>query len=100
MSVLNRQQRAVVSADTHIDPLIIDRVCDAFDALIQRGDVEAYKRFMMTAMAQQGLPIPTPPEERPTAVDKVKTICIRAYSDTEHISFKRAVARLREMQQG
>lgn len=86
-------------ADTGIDAILIDRVCDAFDALIDHQDVEGYKRHMMTAYAQQGLQPPIPDSERPTAMDKVKTICIKAYSDRRRISYQAAIRELRRMQQ-
>lgn len=99
MSVLNANQRAVIAADTQIDRLIIDRCCDAFDALVDRGDVEAYKTYMGTAIAQMGMPV-VRLEDRPTAVDKVKTIIQKAYSDQWHCTFRQANARLRRMLQG
>lgn len=102
MSLLSRNQRAVIVADTRIDPLIVDRATEAFDALITRGDVDEYKRLMGNAWAQMGFDLETmpKPQDRPTAVDKIKTILIKAYADQEHISFTRAVVRLRKMLQG
>lgn len=97
VSLLSREQRTVIRADTKINPILIDRVVDAFDALINRGDVDAYNVHMRTAYAQQGVPLPIPAHERPCAVDKIKTICIKAYSDELHISFKAAATRLRKM---
>lgn len=96
------QQRAVVVADTGIHELIVDRATEAFDALIDRGDVEEYKRLMGQAWAQQGFDVGTPVRaaDRPTALDKVKTILIHAYADREHIPFQRAVVKLKRMQGG
>lgn len=99
MSVLNAHQRAVVRSDTGIDPILIDRVCDAFDALVLRGDVEAYRTFMSTAIAQMGMGT-IRPQDRPTAVDKVKSICQRALADEWKCSFREANRRLRKMLQG
>lgn len=95
MSILNAHQRAVIRADTGIHELIVDRVVEAYDALL-RDDVEGYKRLIATALAQQGLPALIPSEERPTAVDKVKTICIRAIADQKHWSYKRTAKWLYE----
>lgn len=95
-SLLSRQQRAIVVADTGIHELIVDRATEAFDALTQRGDVGEYQRLMGNAWAQMGFEPgrPIQAKDRPTAVDKVKTIIIRAYADREQISFKTAAARL------
>jgi len=95
MSILNLQQRAVIRVDTGIDQLIIDRVVEAYDALIA-GNVEEYKMKMGAAIAQQGIPVPIPDHERPTAIDKIKTFCIRAFADDRHWDFKRAAQYLRE----
>jgi hypothetical protein len=90
MSVLTRDQRAVIRADTSIDPFIIDRVCDAYDRLIDHDDVEGYHTNMRTATVQMGYPNIVPPEEdRPTPVDKMKTICIKAIAQERHWSFRR-----------
>jgi hypothetical protein len=99
VSVLNAHQRAVVRADTGIDPLIIDRCCDAFDALVQRGDGEAYQTYMGTAIAQMGMST-VRAQDRPTAVDKCKTIIQHALADEWHCSFREANRRLRKMLQG
>lgn len=97
MSLLNANQRAIVVADTQIDPLIVDRATEAFDALI-KGDVDTYRVLMATAYAQMGY-MPRA-QDRPHAVDKVKTILIRAYADELHIPFGRAARRLRDMTRG
>lgn len=99
MSVLSAHQRAVVRTDTGIDAILIDRVCDAFDALVQRGDVEAYQTYMGTAIAQMGMDT-VRTQDRPTAVDKIKTICQHALADEWHCSFREANRRLRRMLQG
>jgi hypothetical protein len=98
MSVLNKNQRAVIRADTGIDALIIDRCADAFDALV-RGDVEGYKTYMGTAIAQMGMGT-IRFQDRPTAVDKIKTICIKALSDQWGCTFKQAASRLKRMLEG
>jgi hypothetical protein len=100
MSILSPIQRDVIRADTKINALVIDRVADAFDALISRGDVDAYTQYMKTAIVQMAYDRPIRPQDRPTAVDIVKTICIKAYADEKHISFQRAAVRLREMLKG
>lgn len=97
MSLLNAQQREIIRVDTGIDRLIIDRVVEAFDAAIQRGDRDAYIHLIKTAYAQQGIDLPIPEEEKPTAVDIVKTICIRAYADELHVPFKVAAQRMRDL---
>lgn len=98
MSLLNRHQRAIVHAQTNIHPLIVDRVTEAFDALIDHQDVDLYKRNMMTALAQLNMPFPIPDEEKPTAVDRMKLMCVQAYASREHMPVQRAIARLKEMQ--
>lgn len=85
MSVLNRQQRQVIRADTMIDPLLIDRVADAYDCLM-RDDIEGYKHQMLVAGIQQG---PVNEQDRPTAIDKVKTICIRSIAQQKRWSYQR-----------
>lgn len=102
MSLLNRGQRAVIVADTGIDPLIVDRATDAFDALVDRGDTEAYRQAMAHAWAQMGFGLNNPirSSDRPTALDKIKTILIKAYADREHIDFKRAATKLKRMLEG
>lgn len=99
VSVLSAHQRDVIRADTSIDPLIIDRVADAFDALVLRDDVEAYQTFMGHAIAQMGMPT-VRAQDRPTAVDKIKTICQHALADEWHCSFREANRRLRRMLAG
>lgn len=102
MTLLTRHQRDVIIADTQIHELIVDRCVEAFDALIDKGDVDEYTRLMTQAWVQMGYgpgnPIKT--TDRPTALDKVKTICIRAYADQKHIPYLRAAQRLKRMMQG
>lgn len=98
-SVLTRQQRAFVRADTKIDALVIDRVCDAYDALL-RDDVESYKRYMATAIAQMGYDGPVPARDRPSAVDVVKTICIHSLKDRWGCTYLIAVTRVKRMLSG
>jgi hypothetical protein len=99
MSLLNANQRAVIRVQTGIDPFIIDRATDAFDALIERNDVQAFGRFMSTAWVQMGFgpQNPVTPEDRPTALDKIKTILIRAYAERERIGFQQAANRITRM---
>lgn len=96
-SVLSRQQREVIIADTRIDRLVVDRVVDAFDALL-RDDRAGYVTYMRTAIAQMGYEGPITANDRPTAVDKLKTICIHAIA-REHwrCSYRQAHARLTQM---
>lgn len=97
-SVLSSHQRAVVRADTHIDPFIIDRCCDAFDALLMRGDRDQYVTYMTAAVAQLGYEGPIPDKDRPTAVDKMKTILIHAVAREQwRCSYLQAHARLTKM---
>jgi hypothetical protein len=98
-SVLSANQRAMVRVDTGIDLFIIDRVCDAFDCL-ERDNIEGYKAQMMNAMVQLGLPSPIPESEKPTAVDKMKTICIRAAADRRGWSFQRMATYFRRQLEG
>lgn len=100
MSILSANQRNIVRASTGVDALIIDRCCDAYDALIDRGDVDAYVTYMKTAIVQMAYDRPIQPSDRPTAVDKIKTVLIHAYADQKHISFKKAAEHLREMLKG
>lgn len=93
MSVLNAGQRQVIRADTGIDKILIDRVCDAYDCLL-KDDVDGYKFNMIQAFAQQGIDPPIRKEDRPTAMDKIKTICIKAISDEWRCSFRSARLRL------
>lgn len=97
MSLLSAYQRSIVRTSTSIDPLIIDRVTEAFDALIDHGDIARYELLISTAIAQMGYDRPIREGDRPTAVDKVKTILIKAYADEKHISFGKAASRLRQM---
>lgn len=100
MSVLNAHQRAVIAVDTKIAPLIIDRVAEAFDALVLHDDREGYELRMRTAIEQMGYDRPITPEDRPTAVDKIKTIVMHAYADEWHCSFREARRRLLERMAG
>jgi hypothetical protein len=90
-SLLSRDQRAFVRADTMIDRLIIDRVTDAMDHLI-RENFAGYLEHMTTAVMMIG---DNPP--RPSAVDVVKTICIRAYADRKRWSYRKAHAELTQL---
>lgn len=99
MSLLSRNQRSFIHAQTHIDPLIIDRCTEAFDALIKRGDVEVYRNLISTAIAQMGYPGRIPNSDRPTAVDKMKILLIRAYATQERISIADARSRLIKLQE-
>lgn len=100
MSLMSRDSRAIFCAATRIDRLIVDRACDAIDALVDRGDVDAYKRYMGTAIAQMGLDAPVRQQDRPTAVDVVKAHVLSLYADREHISNARAAKRVRRMLEG
>lgn len=100
MTLLSRSQRSTFVASSGIDPLLLDRVIDGFDALIDRGDIDAYKRYMSTAVAQQNYGRPVRAQDRPTAVDVAKTLCLHAYADQKHISFQRAAKRVRQMLEG
>lgn len=93
MSILNSNQRAVIQAATSVDRLIVDRTVEAYDALL-RDDVAMYRRLIATALAQTGLPIPIPKKDKPTAVDIIKTHCIRAIADQKGWSFKRTATYL------
>jgi hypothetical protein len=99
-TLLKDQQRRVILADTGIDRILLDRCCDAFDALINRGDVDAYKVNMKTAIVQMGYGRPIKEKDRPTAVDKAKTILIKAYADREHITFQQSAARIKRLLEG
>lgn len=96
MTILSTSQREFIAADTHIHPLIIQRCVDAFDLLL-RGDREGYITHMETAIALLGYEGPVPERDRPTAVDVMKTILIRAYADQRLCSFKTAHHRLTRM---
>lgn len=92
MSVLTNTQRQVVRADTGVDPILIDRVADAYERLL-KDDVEGYKQHMANALAQQNIPVNQLDNERrtngATAVDIIKTICIKSIADERHWSFER-----------
>lgn len=100
MTLLKSNQRAVIAADTHIDRLIIDRCVEAFDSLIDRDDLRGYMMLMGTAVAQMGYDRPVRRQDRPTAVDVIKTICLRAYADREGCSYQQAVSEIRHMMIG
>lgn len=100
MSLLNRHQRAIIAIDTGIDPLIIDRATEAFDAVIERDDIETYRHLMGNAIAQMGYERPIRPQDRPTAVDVIKTILLTSYARRERISYQEAVKHLRRMLKG
>lgn len=97
MSLLSSNQRAFIAVDTQIHPLIIDRTTEAFDALIERGDMSSYNTLMSTAIAQMGYDRPVRQEDRPTAVDVMKTILIKAYADREHISYRKSLVKIKRM---
>lgn len=99
MSVLSKDQRSLVQVDTHIDPFIVDRVCDAFDALL-RGDREGYMRNMSIAVAQLGMPVPIPASERPTAVDRMKFIVIGVIARQWRCNYGMAIDLLKVMVDG
>jgi hypothetical protein len=96
MSIMSREERAVVQARTHISPFIVDRCCDAFDAIL-RDDREMYVHNIMTAIAQLGLPMPIPEHEKPTAVDRMKSILMVKLADEWHVSFPTTIERIRLM---
>lgn len=85
--VLSRSQREFIRADTMINRVVIDRVADAFDHLL-RDDREGYVEHMTTAVMLVG------DAPKPTAVDILKTICIRACADRWRVSFSVAHRRL------
>lgn len=76
MRIYNSGQRVRIYQVTSIDPFIIDRVCEAYQCLVERDDVAGYRKNLLDAMAQQGLPPVVPPEERPTAVDRMKSLAV------------------------
>lgn len=89
---LSRSQKDFVRADTSIDAEIIDRVVHGFELLVDHDDLEGYKRELMSAAFIIGTGAP-----KPTAVDVVMTICIRAYADRWHCSHGAARRRLQRM---
>jgi hypothetical protein len=96
LSILSSDQRAVIRVSTGIDQLVIDRVVEAYDALLA-DNREAYMTLMATAMAQADcMPGQVKQRDRPTAIDKMKTICIRRIADMRHWSFKRTAKYLEE----
>lgn len=100
MSLLNANQRAFVRVQTGIDPLVIDRATEAYDALIEHQDIRRYQLLMGTAIVQMGYGRPVVDEDRPTAVDKIKTILVRAYAERERMSYQDAAKRITRMLQG
>lgn len=90
MSLLSSTDRAAYHAQTGIDPLIIDRVVEGYDALIKDNQQE-YRHKIATALAQQGIPSPIPESEKPTAVDFVKMMCLARIADERHWTVKRTV---------
>ncbi len=95
MSVLNRNQRAVVVASSGIDPILVDRVVEAYDALL-RDDIKTYQHLMHTAIVQMNFGREIKSSDRPTAVDKARVICQRAIADKWQCSFQEATRRLQE----
>ena len=95
MSILNRHQRAVISTDTKIDPILVDRVVEAYDALL-RDDIKTYQHLMHTAIVQMNFGREIKMSDRPTAVDKARVICQRAIADKWQCSFQDATRRLQE----
>jgi hypothetical protein len=94
-SILNAKQRAVIAADTHIDRLLIDRVVEAYDALLA-DNYNTYVFKMRTAIAQMNYGRPIRPSDRPTAVDVVRVIIQRACADKWQVSFQVATRRLQD----
>lgn len=78
MRIYTAPQRARIHELTSIDALIIDRVCSAYEELVNKDNVEGYRRHMLDALAQLDLGMVVPPEERPTAVDKMKVLALRS----------------------
>ena len=78
MRIFTSMQRARIHERTQIDNFIVDRVTDAYEALVNADDVEGYRKHMLDAMAQLDLPMIVPPEERPTAVDQMKVLAIQS----------------------
>lgn len=99
-TLLKDSQRRIVIASSGIDRILLDRCVDAFDALVNRGDVDAYKVHMQNAIVQMNYGRPIQEKDRPTAVDKAKTILIKAYADREAINFQAAAARIKKLLEG
>lgn len=101
-TLISSDRRAIISMQTGISRLIVDRSTEAFDALIQRGDVEEYRRLMGQAWVQMGYEpgAPIRAEDRPTALDRMKTMLIHAYAREEHIPPLRAAEKLKRMLEG
>lgn len=101
-SLIPLERRQIIAVDTGINPLIVDRATEAFDALIQRGDVEEYRRKMADAWAQMGYgpDAPIKAEDRPTALDRMKNMLIHAYAIDQHISPMVAAVKLKRMIEG
>lgn len=88
--ILSSDQRAFIRIQTGIDQLVLDRCCDAYERLVNHDDVEGYKENMGKALVQLGFPGVVPPDsERPTALDKAKTFCIRSIADQKGWTYKR-----------
>lgn len=96
MTLLSTNQREFIAVDTKINTMVIQRCVDAFDCLL-RDDRDGYVTHMGTAIALLGYEGSIPASDRPTAVDKMKTILTRAYADQKKISFKQAHHRLTKM---
>lgn len=88
--ILSSDQRAVIRASTGINEFVLDRVADAYSSLVNFDDVEGYKENMAKALVQLGFPGVVPPDaERPTALDKAKSFCIRSIADQKGWTYKR-----------
>lgn len=96
MSLLNANQRAFVAADTGIERLIVDRATEAFDAAL-KGEIQQYERLMGTAVLQMNYGRPVVESDRPTAVDAVKTILLKALADERRITYPAAVKLMRKI---
>lgn len=89
--ILSKSQREFVRAGTLIDQTIIDRCVRAFEMLVDHDDIENYKAEMMAVAIMVG------DAPKPTAMDVMKTIIIRAYADHWRCSFRAAHRRLQRM---
>lgn len=96
MRIYTAAQRARIYETTRISPFIIDRCCDAYESLINRDDVEGYRKNMLDAMAQLGFGMKIPEEEKPTAVDKMKLLCIRSIAKQWGWSYDRVAKWVQE----
>jgi hypothetical protein len=86
----------VIAVDTNIDRIIIDRVAEAYDALL-RNDISLYQSKMAEAIVRMNYGRAIRKSDRPTAVDKVRTICQKSISDMWGWSFQKTTARLQRM---